>query len=106
MSKSRGNVVTPDEVVYGVAGLPATGYEFRMYDGRVLGREDVQLLGVWQDRAGTGMFYTSGRTGKLPVYLCRSGEEEAVTLLVEGMEIEQHPQGYVEYYGYARISEV
>jgi len=29
MSKSRGNVITIDEVVYGVAGFFAEGYEFR-----------------------------------------------------------------------------
>lgn len=106
MSKSRGNVVTPDEVIYGAAGVPSQGYEFRAYDGRVLDREDVQLLGVWQDRAGTGMFYTSVRTGKLPVYLCRSLEEGAVTLLVNGREVEQHPAGHVEYWAYARVNEL
>lgn len=99
MSKSRGNVVTPDEVIYGVRDL-ADGFVFCDDEGRIV---DWKAMGVWRDRAGDSLYYTSTRTGKLPVWLCREGDFDdsgrpvPLTLLVDGKEVEQHP-GHVSYF--------
>ena len=91
MSKSLGNVVTIDEVVYGVANV-ADGFEFRNVRNEPI---DYKEWGVWQDMAGTGFYYTSTRTKKQPAWLCQIGDPGAAVLLIDGEEKEQHP-GYEE----------
>lgn len=91
MSKSRGNVVTVDEVIYGVADLDPS-CEFRDLSGRVI---DYKSLGVWRHRSGDSMFYTSTRTGKRPVFLHQKDNPEPALLLIDGVERIQHPEwGY------------
>ena len=63
MSKSRGNVVLPEEVVHGVYELDQR-YEFRDVKGEVV---DWQKLGVWRHHEGS--YFTSTRTGRQPVFL-------------------------------------
>lgn len=87
MSKSRGNVITPDEIIYGVAEVQS-GYEFRFLDGMVI--NDFRKLGVWQDKPRDGMFYTSTRIGKQPVFLCQKGDPGVPAILVNGREVMQH----------------
>lgn len=64
MSKSRGNVVSPDEVVYGVYKL-ADGYEFRDLDGNLI---DWKLQGVWR-RPSDRNYVTAKKYGQKPVFL-------------------------------------
>jgi valyl-tRNA synthetase len=65
MSKSKGNVVLPEEVVYGVCDL-RPGLEFRDADGQAI---DWKKLGVWQDELNTKFFFTATRFGRKPVFL-------------------------------------
>ncbi len=83
MSKSRGNVISPEEVVCGVADL-RTGYEFRGLDRRVI--QDFKAVGVWCDPA-TGWYFTAERYGKAPVFLCQTGNP--VPPLLHGAEDEE-----------------
>ena len=62
MSKSRGNVVTIDEVVYGIYKLPHE-YGFRDRTGKLV---DFKKVGVWRDTDG---YRTSTRDGNRPVFL-------------------------------------
>jgi hypothetical protein len=62
MSKSRGNVVLPEEVVRGVYELSHL-FEFKDLDARVV---DWKLKGVWMDTAG---YRTSTKYGRQPVFL-------------------------------------
>lgn len=87
MSKARGNVVTPDEVIFGVAEL-AHGYEFRHPEGSLL--EDYKKWGVWRNNLHDSMFYTSTRTGKSPVFLHEKGNPVPGMLLIDGEERVQH----------------
>jgi hypothetical protein len=66
MSKSRGNVVAPDEVVYGV--YQADGYEFRDLLGEVV---DLKTTYVWRN-PGQG-YRTTKRYGNQPVFLHEAG---------------------------------
>jgi hypothetical protein len=88
MSKSRGNVVLPEEVVYGVAHLD-DGYEFRLPDGKVI--EDYLELGIWQDGLNSKMFFTATRYGRVPVFLHCKGNPVPAMLLLDGEEKLQHP---------------
>ena len=65
MSKSRGNVVRPDEVVYGVAELSGK-YEFRDEWNDVI--DDYKKLGVWRSQED-GFYYTATRFDRRPVFL-------------------------------------
>lgn len=67
MSKSKGNVVLPEEVVHGVCGL-ASNFEFRDLWGRLI---DWKVLGVWFNQEG---YHTSTRYGRQPVFLHLIGE--------------------------------
>ena len=105
MSKSRGNVVRPEEVVYGVHELAGT-HEFRTLTGDII--EDLKECGVWQDMFGNGCFYTSTCHGKHPVMLHERGNEVPCIIVVQGKEILQHPEqvvfwdmmkNYLEYIG-------
>ena len=84
MSKSRGNVVLPEEVVYGICDLEK-GFEFRDIFGQVV---DWKVFGVWRDKLKTGYFFTSTRTGRQPVFLYEDGEP--CILLINGEEKVQH----------------
>lgn len=87
MSKSRGNVVLPEEVVYGVCEVMA-GWEFRgPPDG---GAIDPVKLGVWRDPV-SGLYYTATRHGRQPAFLCMKGEPIPPLLVFGGQEITQHP---------------
>lgn len=90
MSKSRGNVVTIDEVVGGVSEIDSD-YEFRVQVGpdEMRALVDYRKVGVW--RCGID-YFTSTRLGKLPVYLCRKGVDGPCTLLIDGVEREQHQE--------------
>ncbi len=69
MSKSRGNVVNPDEVVRGVYRLDP-GYEFRDTCGNFV---DYKFFGVWF-KTGVG-YHTSRKTGNIPVFLHFKGKK-------------------------------
>jgi hypothetical protein len=88
MSKSRHNVVTPDEVVFAVYDLQR-GYEFRTIDGII--REPLRY-GIWRNKGGDGFYYTSSQTGRQPVFLCRTGHAETCVLMIDGEERMQHPK--------------
>jgi valyl-tRNA synthetase len=62
MSKSKGNVVLPEEVINGVYEL-SPGHEFRGLDGEVV---DWEKLFIWLDIAG---YRTSTKYGRRPVFL-------------------------------------
>ncbi len=63
MSKSRGNVISPDEVIRGVAEL-SDDYEFRDLDDELI---DWKLKRVWFDH-NVG-YRTSTKYGRQPVFL-------------------------------------
>ena len=105
MSKSRGNVVTVDEAVYGVYQMDE-GYEFRNAFGDVI---DHKFWGIWQDKADTGLYFTSTTTGKQPAFLCEV-DGEACILLIDGEELPQHPDlpevGYFAYMANPSLAEM
>lgn len=74
MSKSRGNVITIDEVVHGVSELDPR-FVFRYFDGSVASRLDR----VW--RAASGSFFCH----QSPVFLCRR-EHYAPCAFPDGMQ--------------------
>ncbi len=88
MSKSRNNVVTPDEVIYGVYEL-SRGFEFRTIDGVI---HCHRTFGIWQNKGGDGYYYTSTRSGRIPVFLCQCGDPRPCVLLIDGHERVQHPE--------------
>ena len=71
MSKSKGNVICPEEVVWGVLRM-IPGYEFRNSLNEVV---DFKEFGIWRDCSDTNCYFTSTRTGKQPVWLCEIGGE-------------------------------
>ena len=81
MSKSKGNVITIDEVVRGVHRLPSN-FEFRDNRGGLI---DWLKLGVWRSPEGYRM---GSPYGKQPVFLHLVGEP--VPPLVMGKV--QHPE--------------
>lgn len=86
MSKSKGNVVLPEEVVHGVFVLEE-GYEFRDLAGHLV---DWKLVGVWL-QSGRG-FLTSTKYGRRPVFLHEIDNPVPGSLL--GWETVQHPEEY------------
>ena len=88
MSKSCGNVVMPEEVVYGVSSVDPA-YEFRDESGQVI---DYREYGVWRDRPRTSMYFTDTRHGRRPVFLCETGNPEPCVLLIDGEERVQHAE--------------
>lgn len=82
MSKSRGNVVTVDEVVHGVQSL-REGWELRDANNETV---DPNKVGAWVDLNGN--YFTAVRNGKQPLWLCRI--EEPVPPLIRGCV--QHTQ--------------
>jgi len=70
MSKSRGNVVSVDEVVRGVCSMKQ-GYEFQDVDGNII---DWYKLNVWKDVDEN--FYTAQHFGKQQVFLTRTELEK------------------------------
>lgn len=97
MSKSRGNVVVPDEVVYGVYELDKD-YEFRFSDGQVC---DWREMGVWRNKGGDGFFWTATRHKRQAVFLCEVGNPTPCLLLIDGEERDQHPN-LVEYFVFVK----
>lgn len=91
MSKSRGNVVLPEEVVYGVYQLD-DNYEFRDLDNQVI---DYTPLGVWRDKPRSGMFFTDTKHGRRPVFLHEKDNPVPVLLLIADKEQLQHPNEWV-----------
>ncbi len=87
MSKSRGNVVMVDEVVFGIQELDRE-CEFCDKDGNLI--EDYKKFEIWRDKLGDGMFYSSKRFGKFPVYLRNKNTLELCTFLINGKEVLQH----------------
>jgi hypothetical protein len=85
MSKSRGNVVTPEEVVYGVRELKE-GYEFRSTTGELVDYEEINIYQNPEDH----YFYTTTRFGKQPVFLCEKDNSVPAIILWNGMELLQH----------------
>jgi hypothetical protein len=95
MSKSRGNVVLPEEVVYGVLDLDP-GYEFRDKYGNIVDWRH----NVWRDKGKSGYFFTATRLGRQPVFLCEKDDPRHCVLLIDGKEREQHPdlpEEFMEY---------
>jgi valyl-tRNA synthetase len=85
MSKSRGNVVLPEEVVHGVCDL-MPGYDFRDTQGRIM---NWKLAGIWRHATG---YLTSTRTGRQPVFL-HEVNNPVPCLLQENMQADmQHPE--------------
>lgn len=100
MSKSRGNVVLPEEVVYGVCDL-AIGFEFRNLRKSGLEFVDWTKIGIWQDKGNTGFFYTTTKFGREPVWLCEVNNSNPCVLLINGDEKVQHPDfEEVQYFAY------
>jgi hypothetical protein len=84
MSKSRGNVVSPDEVVFGVYEL-CPGYEFRDPAGRLV---DYRQKGVWRSPDG---YRTATRFGAAPVFLhCRNNPVPCLLGFSDGRVQTQH----------------
>jgi hypothetical protein len=88
MSKSKGNVILPEEVVFGVIESPP-GYEFRAVNGLVL---DPSEWGIWRNKNNDGCYYTNTQSGRRPVFLCKHGDNRTCVLIHNGKEIEQHPE--------------
>lgn len=94
MSKSRGNVVWVDEVVFGVIDINDK-YEFRNESGFVI--KDYKKFGVWRDvhnmcKIAKGCYFTTNRCGLQPVFLCQKDNEIPPALQFENTIIIQHPQ--------------
>jgi hypothetical protein len=87
MSKSRGNCVTVDMAVFGIASIKP-GYEFRDMANRTI--SNWKRCSIWRDRNGDGCFYTGPAFGTLPVFLCKSDEIIPARLLIDGVERMQH----------------
>jgi valyl-tRNA synthetase len=85
MSKSRGNVVLPEEVVYGVAELPSN-LEFRDIDGEVVDWK----FNVWQEPI-SHFYFTATRYGRKPVFYCIVGNPGTPLIVVDGRKLVQHP---------------
>lgn len=96
MSKSRGNVVTIDEVVHGISELDPS-VEFRFGNGQVIA--DYKAVGVWRDSPGDSMFYTATRHGKQPVFLHEKDNPFPAMLLIHGSETIQHPGEFDLWWG-------
>jgi len=88
MSKSRGNCVTVDMVVYGVMYLEV-GYEFRDAENRVI--KNWKQCGIWRNKSGDGFYYTGPAFGERPVFLCKIDEIIPARLLLNEVEVMQHP---------------
>lgn len=88
MSKSRGNVVLPEEVVYGVADLKPE-CEFRFISGGII--SDYRECGIWQNCLHDKFFYTATRFGRLPVFLHYKDNPCPALLTINGKETLQHP---------------
>ena len=82
MSKSRGNVISPDEVVYGVYTL-APGYEFRDLEGQLV---DWEKERVWF-MSGRG-YLTSTKYGRRPVFMHKV--DDPIPVFLSNMETVQH----------------
>lgn len=90
MSKSRGNVVTVDEVVNGVFELKSP-FEFRAWS---LGKEQFDIIdhkefGVWRDTK-TGCYFAATKFKKFPVFLCEKSNPVPLILNSGDAEIVQH----------------
>lgn len=90
MSKSKGNVISVDEVVHGVATIDHP-YELRLPIAEngtyTLIPFDFKKFHVWRD----GPFYFTGNSyGKVPVFLCKKGREDPCQFPYNGGVIEQH----------------
>jgi len=86
MSKSRGNVVLPEEVVCGVCELDPS-YEFRDVNGNLV---DWKAAGVWRHHESG--YFTSTRTGRQPVFLHEVANPIPCMLNRAGREQMQHPE--------------
>lgn len=69
MSKSKGNTVSVDEVVYGVRSI-REGFELRDEQNQVV---DPREVGAWESQE-TFEYFTAVRMGKRPLWLCMTGE--------------------------------
>lgn len=96
MSKSRGNVVLPEEVVYGVYEYDSKNWEFRLPNGDVI---DPGELGVWRDKLRTGFYFTATRYRRMPIFLHEKNNPVPSLLLIDGEEKVQHPD-LVNFWGY------
>lgn len=83
MSKSRGNVVLPEETALGVCEL-ANGYEFRNEYGRIV---DWKIIRIWR-RTRQDANYMTGSPERRPVFLHE--KDNPVPCLVGDML--QHPE--------------
>lgn len=94
MSKSRGNVVLPEEVVYGVCDLDR-GFEFRDVNGQVV---DWQEINIWRDKLKSGDFFTATRFGRRPVFLHFKDNPVPCMLETDGEERLQHTELWGTYW--------
>lgn len=96
MSKSKGNVISVDEVVYGVANVDPR-YEFRSPDGDVI---DWKELCVWRNPdPADNFYYTAVRFGRMPVFLHEAGNPVPALFLIDGEERVQHPRRAAIWHG-------
>ena len=100
MSKSKGNVIRPEEVVYGVRSIEDS-HEFRDLDNDVI---DYRAWGVWQDEFRTvydkyvpnaegpkpSLFYTATRYGLRPVFIHQKDNPIPCLFTDNGREYTQH----------------
>lgn len=82
MSKSRGNVIHPEEMVYGVCDL-SEEYEFRD-----LNNEAIDHQRSWIYRKEGKHFYHKS----LPVFLCRKNYPVPCLITINGEEQLQHEE--------------
>lgn len=97
MSKSRGNVITIDEIVSGVTDL-SPGFEFRDCFGVKI--HDFRKLHVWRAKYGDGNFYAGTQFNgvakemlgleRLPIFLHFENNPIPCRLLINGREMMQH----------------
>lgn len=86
MSKSRGNVITVDEIVFGVREVNE-GYEFRFPTGELVDYTKIDIYRNPEDH----LYYTTTRFGKQPVFLHEKDNSVPAIILWEGTELLQHP---------------
>lgn len=86
MSKSRGNVITVDEVVNGIYEVDSR-YEFRDQTNKVI---DWKERGVWRDRERTGYYFMSSRYKLQPAFLHCKDNPVPCLLLINSVEQVQH----------------
>lgn len=88
MSKSRGNVVLPDEVVGRIFEMHPT-YEIRNRNNILV---DWRAIGAWRHYSADGMFYADSQHGRIPLFLHEIGNPIPCMLEIGDTLRLQHPE--------------